>query len=315
MKTYRTKEVAAIAGVDKMTIFRWEKSGIISKSKRDHNGYRIYSQEVLQEILLLSGKNRHEIYAFVNQKGGTGKTTTALNLGASLAELGQKVLVVDLDSQANLTYGLGYETDAAQNTYHLMTDPAVPVSQITIATSLANLYLAPGSIVMANADFELRQIVMGEEILRGKMEEARKDYNYIFIDCPPSLGPIVGSAVLAADGLVIPVPLQQFSVIGLKNLIMFLSVILQRTKSQCLVHILPNMVDKRIVISNSMFEELKQNFAGEILPEIRVSASLPESQAHRQPVIHYKKTSRGAKDFRKLADYMLKEVKPVVDHF
>ncbi len=313
MKTYATKEIVEITGLNKSTIFRWEASGLISKPKRDRNGYRHYSESLLQEIVKLSGKNRHEIYALVNQKGGSGKTTTAINLGACLAEeLNQKVLVIDADSQANLTYGLGYENESEKNTYHLFTDPKIAVNDITIATEFKNLYLAPGSIVLANADFELRQIVMGEGILRKKLEDARKDYNYIFIDCPPSLGPIVGATVLASDGIIIPVPLQQFSIIGLKNLVTFLSVILQRTKDNCSVHILPNMVDQRVQISRGMFEELKQNFPGEILPEIRISAALPESQANRKPVIHYKNRSRGAKDFKRLADYMLKEVKPII---
>lgn len=312
MKYYSTKEVVEISGLDRSTIFRWESTGIIEKPVRDRNNYRKYSESLLAEILRLSGKGRHEIYAVVNQKGGTGKTTTVLNLGACLAELNQKVLIVDLDSQSNLSYGLGYDLDAPKNSYHLLTDSKVGLEEIVTESGYKNLDLAPGSIVVANADFDLRQIVMGEEILGKKLEEARKKYNYILLDCPPSLGPIVGAAVLAADGIIIPVMLQQFSLVGLKNLVTFLSVILQRTKNQCSVHILPNMVDARMQISQEMFEQLKENFRGEILPEIRTSATLPESQAHRKPVVYYKKTSRGAKDFKRLADYMLKDIKPVV---
>ena len=312
MKYYSTKEVVGISGLDRSTIFRWEENGIIKKPERDRNNYRKYGENLLEEILKISGKGRHEIYAVVNQKGGTGKTTTVLNLGACLAEMNQKVLVVDLDSQSNLSYGLGYEMDEEKNSYHLLTDSKSGLSEIVKASGYKNLDIAIGSIVVANADFDLRQIVMGEEILGKKLEEARKKYNYILIDCPPSLGPIVGAAVLAADGIIIPVPLQQFSLVGLKNLVSFLSIILQRTKSECAVHILPNMVDARVQISQEMFNQLKENFKGEILPEIRVSASLPESQAYRKPVIHYKKTSRGAKDFKRLADYMLKEIKPVI---
>lgn len=312
MKSYTTKEVVAISGMDRSTIFRWEKSGIIGKPRRLANGYRGYSEEILQEILRLSGKNRHEIYAFVNQKGGTGKTSTVLNLGACLAQLNQKVLVVDLDSQANLSYGLGFEEEREQNTYHLITDSVTSVEKIVITTGVPNLDLAPGSIVLANADFDLRQIVMGEAILKKKLEEVRRNYNYILIDCPPSLGPIVGAAVLAADGLIVPVPLQQFSIVGLKNLVMFLAVILQRAKATCPVHVLPNMVDNRIRIAQEIFDELKSNFPGEILPKIRISAAIPESQSHRLPVIQYRKLSRGAQDYKRLADFMLKEIKPVL---
>jgi len=312
MKHYSTKEVVGISGLDRSTIFRWEKSGIIQKPGRDKNGYRQYPERLMEEILRLSGKNRHEIYAVVNQKGGSGKTTTVLNLGACLAELNQKVLVVDVDSQANLTYGLGCELDCEKNTYHLLTDGSIGMKDIVIPTGFPNLYLAPGSIMVANADFDLRQIVMGEEILHKKLDDARKEYNYILIDCPPSLGPIVGSAVLASDGIIIPVPLQQFSIIGLKNLVTFLTVVLQRTKNRCAVHVLPNMVDGRLQESRSMFDDLKAHFEGDILPEVRTSAALPESQAHRKPVIHYKKISRGAKDFKRLADYVLKEVRPMI---
>lgn len=311
MQMYSTKEIANITGLDRSTLFRWEKAGMIPKAGRDHNNYRRYSEELLQEILRLSGKRRHAIYAMVNQKGGTGKTTTALNLGACLAELNQKVLLVDLDSQANLSYGLSCEIDEAKNTYHLLTDEKVSIREVVISTSFARLDLAPASIVLANADFDLRQIVMGEDILRKKLEEVRQEYNYILLDCPPSLGPIVGAGVLCADGIIIPVTLQQFSIIGLKNLIAFLTVVLQRTKNNVAVHILPNMVDRRVQTSYGMYEQLKQSFSGEILPEIRVSAALPESQARQCPVIHYKKTSRGAKDYKRLADYILKEANPV----
>jgi chromosome partitioning protein len=152
---------------------------------------------------------------------------------------------------------------------------------------------------------------MGEEILRNKLEKVRMDYNYILIDCPPSLGPIVGAGVLAADSIIVPVPLQQFSVIGLKNLVNFLSVILQRTKSKMVVHILPNMVDARVKVSQTLFDELKQTFAGEILPEIRISAAIPDSQAHQRPLIYYKRQSRGAMDFKRLANYVLKQVNPI----
>lgn len=312
MKQYNTKEVVAITGINRLTLFRWEASGVIPKPKRDHNNYRCYSEELLQEILRLSKKNRHEIYAVVNQKGGSGKTTTVLNLGACLAEMNQKVLVVDLDSQANLTFGLGYELEGKKSTYHLLTDDKTSINEIVIATQFQNLFLAPADIGLANADFDLRQIVLGEEILGKKLAAARADYHYILLDCPPSLGPIVSSAILATDKLIIPVPLQQFSLVGLRNLITFVSVILQRTKNKIGLHILPNMIDERIQTSKAMYEELNHNFQSDILPEIRTSSALPDSQAHRVPVIYYKKASRGAKDFKHLADYLLKTVKPTL---
>lgn len=312
MQQYTTKEIMSITGINRLTLFRWEASGVIPKPKRDRNNYRCYSEEILQEILRLSHKNRHEIFAIVNQKGGSGKTTTVLNLGACLAELNQKVLVVDLDSQANLTFGLGYELEDKKSTYHLLTDDKTALSEIVIPTQFSNLFLAPADIGLANADFDLRQLVLGEEILGKKLAAAREDYNYILLDCPPSLGPIVSSGILAADKLIIPVPVQQFSIVGLRNLISFVSVILQRTKNKITAHILPNMIDERLQSAKAMYEELKQTFQSDIMPEIRTSSAIPDSQAHRLPVIHYKKSSRGAKDFKRLADYLLKAVKPTL---
>ncbi len=116
---------------------------------------------------------------------------------------------------------------------------------------------------------------------------------------------------MAADNILVPVPPQHFSLIGLRHLISFLGVLLQRMDEKS-VYVVPNLVDNRMKTSIKMFEALKDGFKGNILPEIRTSGALPDSQAHKQPVVHFKSRSRGAKDFKRLADYILKSVKPTV---
>lgn len=313
MKSYTTKEVCNISGLDRTTIFRWEEEKVILAPERDRHNHRKYSEEILQEIMRLSGKNRHEIYAIVNQKGGVGKTTITINIAACLAKCNQKVLVMDLDSQSSLTYGFGLTIGAAEkNTYHLLTDDNVSVADIVKPTSFSSLSVAPANIILANADFDLRQIVMGETILKTKLEEARKDYNYILIDCPPNLGPTVGAGVLAADAIIVPIQLQEFSLIGLQQLMIFLKLIFKRTKNKVNVYLLPNMVDNRFSLANNLLEELKKNFEGKILPQINTCVTIADSQHYRQPIITYNNSCRGAKDFKKLTDYIMKEVKPAV---
>ena len=300
-----------MSGLDRSTLFRWEGEGLIPKPERDRHNHRKYSEEIVKEITRLSGKNRHEIYTVINQKGGVGKTTATINLAACLAERNQKVLVIDLDSQASLTYGLGITpTQNEKNTYDLLTKDDVSLEDVVKPSAFPNLYIAPATIVLANADFDLRQIVMGETILKTKLEDVREHYNYILIDCPPNLGPTVGAGVLAADAIIIPIQLQEFSLIGLQQLMIFLKLIFKRTKSKISVYILPNMVDGRCMLANEMLADLHKNFEGGVLPEIRTSVALADAQHYRKPIIHFDKQCRGTKDFRHLADHMMKEIKP-----
>ena len=312
MKYYTTKEVTVMTGLDRSTLFRWEQEGTITKPERDRRNHRKYSEKIVQKILQLAGKNRHEIYCIVNQKGGVGKTTVSINLAASLAARHQKVLVIDLDSQASLTYGLNVSTSPGEkNAYHLLTEDDTPLEEVVKPTEIPNLYIAPSSIIVANADFDLRQIVMGETILKTKLEDAKHNYNYILIDCPPNLGPTVGAGVLAADMIIVPIQLQEFSLVGLQQLMMFLKAIFKRTKSKVSVHVLPNMVDGRLSLSNEMLEELHKSFPGSILPQIRTSVALADAQHYRKPILEYKSRCRGASDFKKVADYILTEIEPV----
>ena len=168
----------------------------------------------------------------------------SINLAASLATLRQKVLVIDLDSQASLTYGFNITTTSKEkNAYHLLTEDDTSLEEVVKATEIPNLYIVPSNILVANADFDLRQIVMGESILKTKLEETKKNYNFILIDCPPNLGPTVGAGVLAADMIIVPIQLQEFSLVGLQQLMVFLKAIFKRAKTKVSLHVLPNMVD------------------------------------------------------------------------
>jgi len=240
------------------------------------------------------------VYALANQKGGVGKTTTAINLAACLAEAGQRSLVVDLDPQANATSGLG-ERANGHSTYDLL--DGAPLAELVRHTRFANLDLVPSKPDLAGAAVELARLEDGERYLAGPLQGARDDYRFVFLDCPPSLGPLTVNALAAADKVIVPVQAEYYALEGLTQLIDSIRLIKARLNPRLeLGGVLLTMVDGRTRLSADVTAEVRRHF-GDLVFQTAVprSVRLAEAPSHGLPAIAYDRRSAGADAYWKVA--------------
>jgi chromosome partitioning protein len=240
------------------------------------------------------------IYALANQKGGVGKTTTAINLAACLAEAGEPSLVIDLDPQANATSGLGERANGT-STYDLL--DGAPLEQLAKPTRFPNLHLVPARPELAGATVELAQRGDGETYLRHALVLGAERYSFVFLDCPPSFGPLTVNALAAADRVLIPVQAEYYALEGLSQLVHSVNLVKARLNPRlALGGVLLTMVDGRTRLSAEVAAEVRRHF-GELVFETAVprSVRLAEAPSHGLPAIAYDRRSRGADAYWKVA--------------
>jgi len=240
------------------------------------------------------------IYALANQKGGVGKTTTAINLAACLAEAGEPALVVDLDPQANATSGLGEHANGT-STYDLL--DGAPLRELVKRTKFPNLYLVPSQPALAGATVELAHRGDGDTYLRQALASGADQYAYIFLDCPPSFGPLTVNALAAADRVLIPVQAEYYALEGLSQLVRSVDLVKARLNPRlALGGVLLTMVDARTRLSADVEAEVRR-FFGELVFRTSVprSVRLAEAPSHGLPAIAYDRRSRGADAYWKVA--------------
>jgi chromosome partitioning protein len=240
------------------------------------------------------------IYALANQKGGVGKTTTAINVAACLAEAGERALVVDLDPQANATSGLGERANGS-STYDLL--DGVPLDRLVRPTRFANLELIPSRPELAGAAVELSRRDAGERYLADALTGARDRYAFVFLDCPPSLGPLTVNALAAADRVLVPVQAEYYALEGLSQLVHSLELVRARLNpALTLAGVLLTMVDGRTRLAADVSEEVRRHF-GELVFRTVVprSVRVAEAPSHGLPVTAYDRRSAGADAYWKVA--------------
>jgi len=240
------------------------------------------------------------IYALANQKGGVGKTTTAINLAACLAEAGEPALVVDLDPQANATSGLGERANGT-STYDLL--DGAPLRELVKQTKFPNLYLVPSKPELAGATVELPQRGDGDTYLRQALSSGADQYSFIFIDCPPSFGALTVNALAAADRVLIPVQAEYYALEGLSQLVRSVELVKARLNPRlALGGVLLTMVDGRTRLSADVEAEVRR-FFGDLVFRTSVprSVRLAEAPSHGLPAIAYDRRSRGADAYWKVA--------------
>ena len=300
-KNFTPAEVADIAGVPKTQLLEWEKEGKIPRIPRDEHNHRTFTAEQVSSVVQLAGPVIRRRISIVNQKGGVGKTTTTFNLGACLARRGQRVLIMDLDAQANLTISFGHNPDDIQKTsYDLFTDDSTTIDQVTVKTDYGNLFLVPADIRLAGADAKLREMLVRERILDTKLEPVRDAYNFILFDCPPNLSTVTINALVASSDAIVPIETQFYSVKAIDDLTSTFDLIKRKMNHAIKTWILPTKIDRRVKVHTGMLTMLEQNFGGRLLTPIKTDAKLASAPMIKSPVIYSYPASRSAHDFERL---------------
>ena len=244
------------------------------------------------------------IIAVVNQKGGVGKTTTTINISATLHDLGKRVLLCDFDPQANATSGMGVDKNTASpNVYDVLVNGADPKKAV-ISTKYGDVL--PSNKALAGAGIEMIGIENREKLLKNALESLAADYDYIFIDCPPSLEMLTVNALCAAGSLLVPVQCEYYALEGLSDLLATVRIVKRGLNPKLVLEgVLLTMFDSRTNLSLQVAEEVKRHFAGQVFATvIPRNVRLSEAPSHGKPITAYDPYSRGAEAYRNLADEM-----------
>lgn len=248
--------------------------------------------------------------AFVNQKGGVGKTTTTVNLAAYLSNQGKRVLLVDIDPQGNATVGCGIDRDGLENCiYNVLVDD-VPLSSVIKKTTLNNLDIAPATSHLAGAEVELVSAESREFKLKNAIIEIKDAYDYIMIDCPPSLNLLTVNALASADEVIIPIQCEYYALEGISQLMKTLDLVREGLNPMLKVGgILLTMYDQRTVLSNQVAEEARKYFGNKVYQTIIPrNIRLAEAPSFGQPIIFYDPGSSGAQAYEKLSKEVIGDV-------
>ena len=244
-----------------------------------------------------------KVIAIANQKGGVGKTTTAINLSACLAEQGQKTLTIDLDPQGNTTSGLGIDKDKNENTIYELMLGECTVKECLIKTDYEGLALIPSNVNLAGAEIELSNMEEREFILKKEIDYIKDDYDFILIDCPPALNMLTVNAMTTADSILVPIQCEFYALEGLSQLVYTIDLIQERLKPELEMEgIVFTMYDGRTNLSNEVVENVKKNLDTKIYRTIIPrNVRLAEAPSHGLPINIYDPKSAGAAAYKKLA--------------
>ncbi|MFC2114982.1 ParA family protein [Bacteroidota bacterium] len=250
-----------------------------------------------------------KVIALANQKGGVGKTTTAINLAASLAVLEQKILIVDADPQANATSGIGFDTKNIKTSiYECLIDEVNP-QNIILNSEIEGLDIIPSSIDLVGAEIEMLNLPKREKVLRKVIEKVKDQYDFILIDCSPSLGLITVNSLTAADSVIIPVQCEYFALEGLGKLLNTIKIIQSRLNPDLEIEgFLLTMYDSRLRLSNQVMDEVKKHFQQMVFETIiQRNIKLGEAPSFGKPAILYDADSKGAVSHLNLARELMQK--------
>jgi len=235
------------------------------------------------------------------------KTTTAVNLGAWLSLMGQKVLLVDIDPQGNATTGVGVDKNSLQCCIYDLLINGMNVRDVIVSSAVENLDLIPATIELAGAEVELVNVAGRESVLKNALAEIRDEYDYIFIDCPPSLGLLTINALTAADSVIIPIQCEYYALEGLSQLMNTIRMVQERlNKKLSLEGVLLTMFDGRTNLAIQVVDEVKKYFKEKVYKTIVPrNVRISEAPSHGKPVMVYDRRSRGAEAYRELAEEVM----------
>lgn len=243
------------------------------------------------------------VIAVINQKGGVGKSTTVINLSACLGENKKKVLVIDFDPQGNSTSGYGIEKEELEHDIYDVILHDYPIEEVIMETCQSNVFIVPATIQLATAEIELVTTMARESVLKDALSRVKDEFDYVFIDCPPSLGLLTINALIASNSLLIPIQCEYYALEGVAKLLESMQMVKRRMNPDLEIFgVLMTMFDSRTTLSKQVVDEV-QNYFGKkmfktIIPR---NVKVSEAPSHGMPVIQYARVSKGSLAYMKLA--------------
>jgi chromosome partitioning protein len=305
VKTYTLEELAGLAGVARSRVKAWEAQGLLGDVRRNGHDAPAYGFEQAERCVELGGRGLARRVCVVNQKGGVGKTTTVFSLAAALADLGRRVLAVDLDAQANLTSSFGFDPDLLRATSEdLLVRDDVGSEDVILETSIEGVHAIPADIRLCNVETKIQDVFMREQILRTKLEPLFDRYHVILFDCPPNLSRITINALMASQEVLVPIETQSYSIKAISDLTNTFALLKEKMRHDLRVWLLPTKVDRNVPLALEILAAIEEAFPGRVLDPIHLDATLIRAPLLCEPVTRAFPHSQAAREYGRLARFL-----------